>query len=85
MPATKPDATPASDLSGDILRVADEIRVRIHLAGMEAKDAWLELEPRVKELERKLGHVSDRAAAELDEVGRTLRHELERLHKSLFG
>jgi hypothetical protein len=82
MSASKP---PSSDLPGDLLRVADEIRVRIHLAGMEAKDAWTKLEPRVKELERKLGHATDRAAAELDEVGRTLRHELDRLHKSLFG
>lgn len=87
MPENKPgtDTPPTSDLAGDILRVADEIRVRIHLAGMEAKDAWTKLEPRVKELERKLGHATDRAAAELDEVGRALRHELDRLHKSLFG
>ncbi len=94
MSATKPgiDAhdlpthdLPTHDLPGEILRVADEIRVRIHLAGMDAKDAWAKLEPRVNELQSKLVRASDRASAELDEVGRVLRHELDRLHKALFS
>jgi hypothetical protein len=34
-------------------RMADEIRVKIHLAGMEAKDAWNELEPKLRGLEQR--------------------------------
>jgi hypothetical protein len=87
MTATDPktEAANTSDLPGDILRIADEIRVRIHLASMDAKDAWTKLEPRVKDLEHKLGRATEHAAKELEDVGRGLRHELDRLHKLLFG
>ena len=39
---TTPDTQKAQDpsLLDNLRRMADEIRVRIHLAGMEAKDAW---------------------------------------------
>jgi hypothetical protein len=30
----------------------DEVRVKLHLAGMEAKEAWKKLEPRVDAVER---------------------------------
>lgn len=36
-----------------IRELRDEIRVQIHLAGMEAKKRWEELEKRIQELERK--------------------------------
>ena len=31
----------------ELEQVADEIRVKLHLAGMDAKDAWGKLEPRL--------------------------------------
>lgn len=30
----------------------DEVRVRLHLAGMDAKDEWKKLEPHLEEVER---------------------------------
>lgn len=36
-------------------RLRDEIQVEMHLAGMEAKDRWHALEPKLAEAE-KLGH-----------------------------
>ncbi|MFO0762491.1 MAG: hypothetical protein U0359_38990 [Byssovorax sp.] len=33
----------------EIEQVAGEIRVRLHLAGMDAKDAWRKLEPKLDE------------------------------------
>ncbi len=37
---------------GDLAQLRDEIRVKVHLAGLDAKSAWKELEPRLDELER---------------------------------
>jgi hypothetical protein len=37
----------------------DEVRVRIHLAGMELKDQWNKLEPELEDIEKKAGHVSE--------------------------
>lgn len=44
----------------------DEIRVRIHLAGMDAKDAWSSLEPEIEHAEQvaKEATVASRAAIE---------------------
>lgn len=36
----------------DLARMRDEIRVKLHLAGMDAKSAWKSLEPRLDDLER---------------------------------
>lgn len=59
--------------------VRDEIRVRIHLAGMELKDKWNELETRFVELEQQRPEASQKvrdAAAELREALRSLRDKL---------
>ena len=37
----------------------DEIRLEIHLAGMEAKERWKELEPKVHDAERLAGEAID--------------------------
>lgn len=36
----------------ELARLRDEIRVKVHLAGLDAKSAWKALEPRLDELER---------------------------------
>ncbi|GMV11915.1 MAG: hypothetical protein HS104_38240 [Polyangiaceae bacterium] len=36
----------------ELLRLRDEIRVKVHLAGLDAKSAWKALEPRLDQLER---------------------------------
>ena len=36
----------------DLTQLRDEIRVKIHLAGLEAKSAWRQLEPRLDALEQ---------------------------------
>lgn len=44
-------ATLAKEL-GDLAQLRDEIRVKVHLAGLDARSAWQQLEPRLDELER---------------------------------
>jgi predicted nucleic acid-binding Zn-ribbon protein len=38
--------------SAQMRTLSDEIRVRLHLAGMDAKDEWVKLEPKIVEIER---------------------------------
>jgi len=60
----------------ELQTLRDELRVRLHLMGMDAKDAMTDLEPRI-----------DRAEADLDRVGDEaldrLATSLERLARSL--
>jgi hypothetical protein len=37
---TEPNQKPLEQIAEQIERVGDELRVRVHLAGLEAKDAW---------------------------------------------
>jgi len=36
----------------ELAQMRDEIRVKLHLAGLEAKDVWKDLEPKLDKLER---------------------------------
>lgn len=46
----------------------DEIRVDVHLAGMELKERWQELEPKMRDAEQLAGDVSDVAREALDDI-----------------
>ncbi|MBA3502980.1 MAG: hypothetical protein M4D80_41670 [Myxococcota bacterium] len=62
-----------SKIWDEIKQFSDELELKVHLAGMEAKDKWEELKPRVKELgakmEDKAEAASARVAEELNNVG----------------
>lgn len=63
----------------------DEIRVRIHLGGMDARDAWKRLEPRFNDVER---NVEDGGEAALQTVRMTvdeLRSGFRALREELHG
>ncbi len=76
---------PKTNLTQDLRRIADEIRVKIHLASMDAKTAWASLEPRVQEFERTVDRAAKTAAADLDQLAATLHGELENLRARVFG
>jgi hypothetical protein len=78
--------TAAAELKDDVKRgldhlraLRDEVRVRLHLAGMQAKDEWNKLEPRLLEVEhaaREASEASRRAVAEAVESLKKLRDSL---------
>ena len=76
---------PKRDLTQDLRRLADEIRVKIHLASMDAKSAWASLEPKVTEFERKVDRATKNAADDLDSLAAVLHRELENLRARVFG
>lgn len=69
----------------DLRRMADEIRVRIHLAGLDAKDAWAQMETRLHALEGKAQQLGARAKDQLVEIGSLLEREMKELVGRLPG
>ena len=72
---------------GRLKTLRDEIRVDIHLAGMDAKDKWKELEPVVRDAEKLADEVSDvsrRAMEEMVEKFRRFRESV-RQHQQPGG
>jgi hypothetical protein len=67
----------------DVRRLADEIRVHLHLGGMEAKDAWAKLQPRLQAFEQRLERATDEAGEDLDELAGVLRKELQHVKDRL--
>lgn len=63
-------------------RLRDEIRVNLHLAGMDARDKWNELEPKVmQEAERIAREATDNARSTLDGIVQRLREFRETLRR----
>ena len=75
--------TDAATIKEDLHRLADEIRVRIHLAGMDAKDAWHKLEPKLREFERKAGAATEKVGEEVAKWGHELREQATRIRGQL--
>jgi hypothetical protein len=63
--------------------LADQIRVKIHLAGMDARDSWNRLEPRLNDYERKAERATEKVASNLAKLGRQLKQELTTLRDDL--
>ena len=60
----------------DARRLADELEVQIHLASMDARDRWHELEPRLEKLEKSIVHSGE-------QVGEAVVHELHEVRDAL--
>lgn len=50
--------------------IRDEIRVEIHLAGLDAKQRWVALEPKFADAERLAREVSETSRHAVEEIGR---------------
>jgi CBS domain-containing protein len=92
--ATRPNSQPTADSRlrkelasawHEIQRLAGEVRLQLHLGGMEAKDAWRAMEPRIKDFERKAAHATEDAGRELQQIGKALAVDLEVLRDGLAG
>jgi hypothetical protein len=69
----------------DVRRIADEIEVKVHLAGMDARDRWKELQPRLAKLDLQFNEVGQRANAVIEKEARAIGVELKRLRDEIFG
>lgn len=75
----------SSSLTENLRRMADEIRVKIHLAGMDAKDTWSKLEPKLQELEHKAEAAKDKLVDGLDKAADELKEQMSKLLERLKG
>ena len=68
---------------GDLQRMRDEIKLQLHLAGADARDAWDKLEPQLKQFEDKVEQATETALDELRTKGTELKANVERLYHRL--
>ena len=45
----------------ELTRLKDEIRLKCHLAGMEGRSTWRDLEKQLEQIEERFGHEGDHA------------------------
>lgn len=63
----------------DVRRIAEEIELKIHLASMDARDRWQELQPRLAHVERSLASAGKRVGGAIDREVEQLSDALRRL------
>ena len=87
MANTSNQISTSNELSGwdEIRRVADEIRLEIHLGTMEARERWNSLQPELETLERKVAESGTRAgqaiASEIESLRDALRDLLDHVRR----
>lgn len=58
----------------DLEQLADEVRVKLHLAGMDARDAWEKtIEPRLEQARQHAKEATDASQAAIDETVAAIR------------
>ncbi len=70
------------ELSGvvrDLSALADEVKLKVHLGSMDAKDAWERLEPRVSQLKERVTTTKGQLLSELNASAKDLKAELHDL------
>ncbi|MEM7137664.1 MAG: hypothetical protein AAF500_13865 [Myxococcota bacterium] len=60
----------------DLKQMADEIRVKLHLAGMDAKDAWEDIQPRLQDFEKRFDATAEEVGDELKSLGSDIKQRL---------
>lgn len=67
-------------LLDELQTTRDEVRVKLHLLGMDAKDQWDQLENKFQNLEKKLeeGDVAAEAVEKARELGRSAKDFVQR-------
>jgi len=71
------------DTRQDLKRMADEIKVKLHLAGMDAKDAWDEIQPRLDDFEKRFDAKADDVGEELKALGGEIKQRLLNIKNKL--
>ena len=67
----------------ELRTLRDEIRVKMHLAGMEAKERWKALEPRFEQIEGEVREATDSATEQLRGALDELRESFKKLRSKL--
>jgi ElaB/YqjD/DUF883 family membrane-anchored ribosome-binding protein len=71
------------DTRDDLKRTADEIKLKLHLAGMDAKDAWDDIQPRLADFEKRFDEKADEVSDELKALGNDIKQRLANIKAKL--
>ena len=71
------------DTRNDLQRTADEIKVKLHLAGMDAKEAWEQIQPRLAEFEQRFDAKAEEVGEELKAMGGEIMRRLQNIKAKL--
>lgn len=64
-------------------QLADEVRLKLHLASMDAKKGWETLEPQLRRYEQRVAAAGDKIADDVTKAGEDLTVEMRKLLKKL--
>jgi hypothetical protein len=73
----------SSKLVSELQTLRDEIKLKLHLASADGRDAWNRLEPQVDDFERRMCHAAEATMGEQRHAVAELKTSLERLYQSL--
>jgi hypothetical protein len=73
----------AQDLA-ELQHVRDEIRLKLHLAGMDARSSWQSLEKKLELLEEKFGYGGDHVAESTRQLAAELKESFREFKKRLI-
>ena len=71
------------DTRNDLKRAADEIKLKLHLAGMDAKDAWDEVQPRLADFEQRFDAKAEEVGEELKALGNDIMQRLQNIKSKI--
>lgn len=71
------------DTRNDLRKTADEIKLKLHLAGMDAKDAWDEVQPRLADFEQRFDAKAEEVGEELKALGNDIKQRLLNIKSKL--
>lgn len=67
----------------ELQTLRDEIKLKVHLANAEGKDAWSKLEPQLSQFEQRVGQAAEETLDELKAAGAELKTNVQKLYESL--
>jgi hypothetical protein len=68
----------------DLVQLRDEIRLKVHLAGMEARSTWADLEKQLEQLEERFGYEGDHVVETTRQIALELRTAFRNFKNSLL-
>ena len=71
------------DTRNDLRRTADEIKLKLHLASMDVKDAWEEIQPRITDFEQRFDARAGEVGDELKALGSEIKQRLLNIKNKL--
>jgi len=73
----------AQKVVSELQTLRDELKLKLHLASADGRDAWNKLEPQIEQFERKVGDAAESTVEELKAAGSELKAGLERIYQTL--